>query len=91
MNEIHIEVENIKCGGCISSIRNAVLKHEYVEEVAVDRENEEVIITTNEGVREEFVELLTSLGYPEKGHNSILNKAKSYVSCAVGRIHSNEN
>jgi cation transport ATPase len=91
MNEIHIEVENIKCAGCISSIRNAILKHENVEEVVIDKEHEEVIITTNEGVREEFVELLTSLGYPEKGNNTLFRKAKSYVSCAVGRMNQNEN
>ena len=37
-------------------------------------------------IKEAILKKLTSLGYPEKGHNTIFNEAKSYVSCAVGKM-----
>jgi hypothetical protein len=38
--------------------------------------------------REEVIDKLNFLGYPEKGNNSLLSQAKSYVSCAVGKMSS---
>ena len=35
----------------------------------------------------EIIEKLNELGYPEKGNNSIVKKAKSYMNCVVGRIN----
>lgn len=33
-----------------------------------------------------LVEKLASLGYPELGNNNLLHQAKSFVSCAIGRM-----
>lgn len=80
-----IEVENIKCGGCMNSIKTALLKEPTIESVEIDKETDTVHV---EGVitYEALVNKLTGLGYPEKGANNLLHKAKSYVSCAVGRV-----
>ncbi len=81
-----IEVENIKCGGCMNSIKNALTKTEGVSEVSIDKETETIEVeSTTE--REKLVKILSDLGYPEKGHNTLLKKAKSYVSCAIGKIN----
>ncbi|MFD1629818.1 heavy-metal-associated domain-containing protein [Pseudopedobacter beijingensis] len=82
-----IEVENIKCGGCMNSIRTAIMQMEGVQEVSIDKETETVIIEANSDV-ESFIQKLNDLGYPQKGNNSLLKKAKSYVSCAVGNLKS---
>ena len=78
-----IEVENIKCGGCMNSIKTALLKIENVTEVAIDKETDTITIDADND-RAVFVNTLSSLGYPEKGHNTLLHKGKSFVSCAVG-------
>lgn len=80
-----IEVENIKCGGCMNNITTALLKIENVTEVAIDKEADTITINSNTD-RAVFVKTLSSLGYPEKGHNTLLHKGKSFVSCAVGNL-----
>lgn len=80
-----IEVENIKCGGCMSSIKTALMKIHGVSNVEIDKDKE--LITLDAAVeRELLTSTLSSLGYPEKGNNNLLHKAKSYVSCAIGNI-----
>lgn len=37
--------------------------------------------------REEMVNKLALMGYPEKGNNNLLSRAKSYISCAVGNLN----
>jgi copper chaperone CopZ len=80
-----IEVENIKCGGCMNSIKTALLKIENVTEVAIDKETDTITIDADTD-RALLVNTLSSLGYPEKGHNTLLHKGKSFVSCAVGNL-----
>ena len=80
-----IEVENIKCGGCINSIKTALLKIENVTDVVIDKEADTILINSNTD-RTIFVNTLSNLGYPEKGHNTLLHKGKSFVSCAIGKI-----
>ena len=80
-----IEIENLKCGGCVNSIKTGLEKI-GMKKVSVDLENQMVKF---EGEREKAAIKLKSLGYPEKGSensNSIKTKAKSYVSCAIGKI-----
>jgi len=80
-----IEVHNIKCGGCMSTIRKAVLSLEGVQEVAIHNDKETIEISGNAN-RELVVSELARLGYPEKGNNNLRHKTKSFVSCAVGRM-----
>ena len=80
-----IEVHNIKCGGCMNSIQKALLKIAGVEQVQIHDDKETIDITGNAD-REEIVQELSRLGYPEKGNNNLIQKTKSFVSCAVGRM-----
>ena len=80
-----IEVENIKCGGCMNSIKTALLKIENVNDVTIDQASDTVTIDADTN-KATLVATLSNLGYPEKGHNSLLHKGKSFVSCAVGNL-----
>ncbi|HUI33323.1 MAG TPA: heavy-metal-associated domain-containing protein [Dysgonamonadaceae bacterium] len=82
-----IAVENIKCGGCMNSIKTSLMQIDDVQEVSIDKDAETVTIETASEI-ELFIQKLNDLGYPQKGNNSLLKKAKSYVSCAVGNLKS---
>jgi len=84
-----LEIQNLKCGGCANTIINKLSNLKGVQKVAVDNdtntvsfdyENKDVLLATQD--------LLAKLGYPIVGEkNAITTKAKSFVSCAVGRIN----
>ena len=85
-----IAVENIKCGGCASSIRSKLVDEELAQAVEVDIERGEVHVEGNPEWRERAIEMLARIGYPEvgsvEGMKAAAAKAKSVVSCAIGRI-----
>ena len=85
-----ITVENIKCGGCANSIRKALAAVEGVKDVAVDIERGEVRVEGDASARAAVARRLLELGYPEKGTASGIGSAaanaKSFVSCAIGRV-----
>lgn len=87
--EQQFEVENIKCGGCMNSIKTALLKLEGVTEVIIDKEIDTVTVT-GAANRDVIINKLNELGYPEKGNNTLIRKAKSYVNCAIGRMSETE-
>ena len=81
-----IQIENLKCSGCAATIKKRLLGIHSVEQVDVNVDTSEVHITHQTAVILEIKEKLSKLGYPEKGsRNSTVNKAKSFVSCAIGR------
>jgi copper chaperone CopZ len=80
-----IKVHNIKCGGCMTTINKALKEIEGVEEITIT-DDKETIEITGAANREQVVEKLAKLGYPEKGNNNLLHKTKSFVSCALGRM-----
>lgn len=81
-----IFIENLKCGGCKKSIETALSKMQHVDNVIVDLEEHSVIVEAenNEAI-EDVLLRLNELGYPQIGDNTMLKKAKSFVSCAIGR------
>ena len=80
-------IENLKCGGCAATIKKGISGIDSVEEVRVNVETSEVTVSHSENVVEAIKEKLSKLGYPETGDkNTVLHKAKSFVSCAVGRL-----
>lgn len=83
-----IEIENLKCNGCASTIKNKLMGIEGVVNVMVNKETETVIVegTAN---RAELVDILSSIGYPEKGKNTLSKKMMSYISCASGKFSEN--
>ena len=87
--ETIISVDNLKCGGCANTIKNSIKKVAGVNGVAVDVDTSAVSILHEVGVsKQKLLKRLASLGYPELGTSSDLQKVKSYVSCAVGKMHS---
>ncbi|HEY9169609.1 MAG TPA: heavy metal-associated domain-containing protein [Lutibacter sp.] len=87
-----IEILNLKCGGCANTIKKGINTIEGINEVSINLNTSEVTIdTTDESVIHRVKEKLSSMGYPEVGDaNTVLHKAKSFVSCATGRITSEE-
>ncbi len=85
-----IEVENVKCGGCASTIQKKITEEHSVNRVDVNIESGVVTITSDEDLHEPIREHLKSLGYPEKGSveglENVKAKATSFVSCAIGRV-----
>ncbi|NOQ91322.1 MAG: heavy metal transporter [Flavobacteriaceae bacterium] len=85
-----IEIVNLKCGGCVNTVKKGVLSIEGINEVEVDLEASKVIIpTSDEKLIEEAKAKLSKMGYPEIGDaNTMIHKAKSFVSCATGKMTS---
>ncbi len=82
-----IIIDNLKCHGCANTITNSISKIPGVENVNVDVDRSSVEIEHgSQNNREEFLNKLSHLGYPEQGTSTTFQKAKSYVSCAVGRM-----
>ncbi|MFD2567366.1 heavy-metal-associated domain-containing protein [Pseudotenacibaculum haliotis] len=82
-----VYIENLKCGGCAATIKKGILGIQSVSDVEIDLETSEVKVSHNEDVVNSIKEKLSKLGYPESGDkNTVLHKAKSFVSCAVGRL-----
>jgi len=88
------EVANIRCSGCANTITSS-LKDAGFEQVSVDLSCEPRKVTAqiaDEAQLAHFKATLRSLGYPlatdERGftEDTIL-KAKSFVSCAIGKIN----
>ena len=87
---MQIEIDNLKCGGCARSILKGLAEVPGVSEVDVDRDQQLVRFTGVESVRTQVAAKLRSMGYPEKGSlqgfDAGVANAKSFVSCAIGRI-----
>jgi copper chaperone len=85
-----IEVENIKCGGCANTIVRQLKKIAGVDGVSVDIDNGRVTVDADENRRADIVAALQASGYPEKGTAEGIKaasaKARSFVSCAIGRM-----
>jgi copper chaperone CopZ len=74
-------VENIKCLGCVNSIKEHLLKMKGVLAVEVVIEEQKVCVSGYGLERDLFTQKLKEIGYPEKGKNSWLRKARSLVNC----------
>lgn len=85
-----IEVENIKCSGCERSILKGLAAIDGISDVVVDRDQQSIRFSGPAPLRAIVTEELRSMGYPEKGSvhglNAGLANAKSFVSCAIGRV-----
>lgn len=79
-------VENIKCSGCINTIHSKLSALKNVSDVVIDFENQKIEVSGETIDRESISKSLSAMGYPEAGENNLLHKAKSYVSCAIGRM-----
>jgi copper chaperone len=86
MKTQEIFVENMKCGGCMTSIKNALEKIKGIVKVEINLDEEKISLTGDQYLLSEVIDSLNGMGYPQKGENSVFKQAKSYVSCAIGKM-----
>jgi copper chaperone CopZ len=88
MNTI-LYVQNLKCGGCANTITKNITAIKHISNVIIKVEESSVAFDSDTPETVELVkEKLKSLGYPEDGTaNNLGSKAKSYVSCAIGKMN----
>ena len=90
INQIQIHVENIKCGGCEKSIVKGLNTIKGLSNIVIDRDQQLISVTAEQSLRDAIAAKLKSMGYPEYGSVSGLDaglaNAKSFVSCAIGRV-----
>ena len=65
MNTIILNLKNIKCDGCVKSIKTAMEKHTNINEVTVVKETGAVTIKWEGLINSNIIEELTALGFPE--------------------------
>jgi copper chaperone len=84
-----IIIANLKCGGCETTIKKALLKIDGVTSVKIDNDNDAVTVTFDDNVeREKITNKLHALGYPAATEeNGLLLQLKSYASCMMGKIN----
>ena len=83
-----IKIQNLKCGGCANTIIKKVSDIENVTNVNVNVAESTV---TFDSLGQNEITLvrhkMAVLGYPADGeNNSVVSKAKSYFSCASGKM-----
>ncbi|MFD0991356.1 heavy-metal-associated domain-containing protein [Mariniflexile jejuense] len=88
MNTILV-IQNLKCHGCANTITNKLSNLEGISDIVVNNETDSVSFNyENEACLLEAKTLLHNLGYPVNGEkNALTTKAKSFVSCAIGRMN----
>ena len=87
----NITVKNLKCGGCANTIKTKISQIENISNIVVDIENSNVYFEarTNDDIMA-VKDKLKSLGYPSIDEpNSVLSRTKSFISCATGKVNSN--
>jgi copper chaperone CopZ len=84
-----IIVQNLKCGGCAKTITNALSSLKGINDITVAVETATVAfesVTMEDAIT--VKNTLKALGYPSiDTNNSIKAKAKSFVSCASGKLN----
>lgn len=83
-----IKIQNLKCHGCANTITKKLNLLKNISEVEVNNDEQTVtFLYNNEADLVSVKSKLQSLGYPEFGEiNSLGGKAKSFVSCVLGRV-----
>ncbi len=91
------QVENIRCGGCSKTITSKLGEIDGVNDVLVNVEDKQVVVTTDlafdTNIKQVLSERLAKLGYPEVGSigsKRLKTKATSVVSCALGKMSSKD-
>lgn len=86
MTSYLLNVENVKCMGCVNNIRENLLQMEGVVSVEADIKTQKVSVSGIAIDRDAIADKLSQLGYPEKGRNRFLDKAKTYISCKLEEL-----
>ena len=81
-------IQNLKCSGCAANISKQLGQIEGIDNLDVNVEEGSVSFDyQDDGQFEAVHKKLIAMGYPfDDDDNSLITKAKSYVSCAIGRM-----
>ena len=84
----NIIVQNLKCSGCANTIITKLSEINNISDVNVNIQESKISFNYNDETDAFSVkEKLRTLGYPSiEDENSIVSKAKSFVSCATGKM-----
>lgn len=87
------EVHNVKCGGCANTLITSLKKDFGDVNVNLDVTPRQITLEIQEEKKEDLKLKLRSLGYPLvsdelSGFQKATTTAKSFVSCAIGKINS---
>ncbi len=86
------QVMNVKCSGCATTLKEKLFKEFGEVEVDLNKEPREITLNVNEEQMDELAKELKKLGYPLSSDKmgfveSTSTKAKSFVSCAIGKMN----
>lgn len=83
-----LKIQNLKCHGCANTITSKLSGLENISDIEVNHDYDTVSFSYKSDTELNDVEnFLLKLGYPVIGNdNTIATKAKSFLSCAIGRI-----
>jgi len=87
------EVENVKCGGCANTLKTKLKENFGEVEVDLEVMPRKITLEINDDQFEDLKIQLRGLGYPLSSDelSTLQNvgvKAKSFVSCAIGKMDS---
>lgn len=83
-----IVVQNLKCGGCASTITGKLSELENISDIEINIDESEITFNhLNKSDIDAVSNKLSAIGYPSiEDDNTVLSKAKSFVSCATGKF-----
>jgi len=86
-----LEVINVKCGGCAGTLKKALLEEFGEVEVNLDVTPRLITLNVSDDKMDALALKLKQLGYPLSSEDlntieKITTTAKSFVSCAVGKM-----
>jgi copper chaperone CopZ len=88
---MQFEVFNVKCGGCAHTLSSSLEDEFGPIEINLDADPRVITVDIEPGQESSLKIKLKKLGYPLasdelKSMETITTTAKSYVSCAIGKI-----
>ncbi|MCB4753788.1 MAG: heavy-metal-associated domain-containing protein [Sulfurovum sp.] len=86
------KVQNVKCGGCAHTLKEKLRPLFGEVEVDLEKEPRQIMLDIEESQIETLSKILKEMGYPFVGEKmgfmeSGSAKAKSFISCAIGKIN----
>lgn len=90
-----LQVENVKCGGCAQTLRTKLEPLFGTVKINLMVQPREITLDIEEAQMPQLREALLEVGYPLSSDElnfvqTASTKVKSFVSCAVGRMESDD-
>ncbi len=88
MKQVVFYLQNLKCSGCEKSITKLLDNTQGLINYDLSVDDSKLVLHVQNASVSELIKVeLASLGYPVIGDkNTFSQKAKSYVSCAIGKV-----